>query len=283
METETRENIKAGMKQELVVKEIKNIPEVEEIPIKVYEKDTKYKAIVQKENKKTLSVVGINYQLKQHKEIYEYISKLKDYQICYAEVFKNGKILMIEMIKKDEKEQKHELLPGDFYLRKLRIFNSYDESYALSVQAYGLRLVCKNGMVAPGYTTRFKKVHTFKNINLEDLEKYIELADNAWKESEQVLQKANITKIDVDTTIVKYLKYFPKKYIDLIRGKVKTVDTVYNLWNAVTNVVTYNMAPRLRTNTLVEYQRLANKVIQSINDPECEPVMKGSKPKSEGK
>jgi len=260
MENENTQKIKAG-KSTMQVSCLENIPDVELTPVKVLGQSTPYQAIVEKPTDRTLHVVSDVYQLLPHKEVFEAVDKLEDYNISLGQIYKDGKRLVIELSEK--KEVKHELLPGDYYHRKVRILNSYDCSMGLSVLSYGMRLVCKNGMMAPGFQRRIHKVHAHGTINLDDLDKYVEYAMESWNNTDRIFQVAYHKVIKLEDAVAE-LKYFPQKYMDLVQKKVKDKDTVYNIWNAFTNVISHDISGNVNMDAVIWHQKQANKIFNLV-------------------
>ena len=165
--------------KESTIKSIHEIPWVAEVPIKVYRKESGYKALVNDKTKKTISIVSNAYQPIQHKDVWDEASKHKKYKIVKGQLYNRGRVFMIEII--DRKPAKVELVPGDYMESRVRIFNSYDGSKALTVQSYGIRLVCSNGMVAPVMLSQFRKAHVYQNIQVPEIGKAIELGMAVWQ------------------------------------------------------------------------------------------------------
>jgi len=62
--------------QDVIVKNIGDIPTVKEAPVRVLGKNTDYKAIVNSD-KETISIVNKNYQLVEHRDIWKKIQEMK--------------------------------------------------------------------------------------------------------------------------------------------------------------------------------------------------------------
>jgi len=264
--------------QDLILKELKQIPAAEEQPVKIRNKDTNYKAIIDPKTNTTFAIVSKDYQLTQHQEVWKQVIKNKKYKIESAAIFKKGRVMMIELIPVEE--TKIELLPKskDYLQPRVRIFNSYDSTKALSVQGYGMRLICSNGATAPGMTTRYKRRHAFKNIDLKVLDKQIDLALASWTTSAATLQKSASTTVLIKDAL-KELGKFPKKYTEIALSNLKKdKDTLYNIWNALTSAITHDMQPNVSTGTLVKYQNRVNRIFNLLNDPETDPVLNDNNP-----
>jgi hypothetical protein len=247
--------------KESTIDSIHNIPWVQTVPVIIHNKDTGYKAIVNQETQDTISIVSQAYQPIQHHDVYNTIASLKDYKVFGASIYRLGRMMMIEL--KESNPIQHELIPGDYFENRIRIFNSYDGSKALSVQSYGIRLVCTNGMVAPTLVHSYHKVHAFQNIDLAEVEKHIELAAELWGESKELIQAANKTTIDVNEVLEKF-NFLPKKYTKIVRENLSQKETVYDTWNELTRTISHDMKPHVGTNNLVESQREVNKIFQLV-------------------
>jgi len=247
--------------KEAKIESIFNIPWIQTVPVIIENKESGYKAIINPETKDTISIVTNAYQPIQHRDVYDVVAKLNKYKIKTASIYRHGRMLMVEI--EERSPVKQELLPGDYFENRIRIFNSYDGTRALSVQAYALRLVCKNGMIAPVSIHSFHKVHAFQNINLEEVERHVELASNLWIESRDLIRAATKTEINVAEVMEKFY-FLPKKYAKMVVESLDTKATVYDTWNAMTNVISHEMEPKISTNNLVETQKEVNKIFQLV-------------------
>jgi len=250
--------------KEAKIESIHNIPWIQTVPVIVYGKDSGYQAVVNSETKDTISIMSGIYQPVQHRDVYDRISKLNDYTICSASIYRRGRMLMVEV--EETSPQKQELLPGDYFTNRIRLFNSYDGTTALSVQSWGIRLVCKNGMVAPVQIHSYHKVHAFDNIDLAEVEKHIELAKELWGESKELIQAASKTEINVAEVMEKF-NFLPKKYTKIVLEHLGPKETVYDTWNELTRTVTHDMGTSISTNNLVETQKEVNKIFQLVEVP----------------
>jgi len=251
------------MSQEYVMKTLKSVPLVKEEPVVIMGNDTNYKAIVDTDTKETLSIVTNDYQLLQHREVYETIQNMGKYTFRDATLFNQGKALMIEL--EPQKRTKVELLPGDYLEPRVRIFNSYDKSRALSVQSFGLRLVCSNGMMAPGFFDIYHKSHMHQNIDIEILGKQIDIAMVAWNNRAEILKKATGVEVEV-AVVVDGIRHFSDKYKKIVVENLDEKATVYDLWNELTRTITHDIAPNIGTDRLVYLQKAANTVFKHVED-----------------
>ncbi len=256
--------------QETKIKSLQEIPEVKEHPIKLYKKPTGYKAIVNVETEDTLSIVNDNYQLAQHRDIYSQVAKYKDYKIDNGVIYNNGRVMVLEVVQ--AVPTKVELIPGDKLEPRVRIFNSYDLSKALSVQSYGIRLVCTNGMIAPGMVDRWRRIHTFNNISIPEIGDRMKLAMAAWVESGDLLMKSTEKKVVVVETLGVH-KFLPKRYTKIALENLGAVEnekkeaSVYDIWNELTRLISHEIKDReVQVSTLIAEQRFVNKIFDLVRE-----------------
>lgn len=257
-------------REEIQNLKLETIPLAEEQGLQLYNKPTGFKAIYNPDTKAVYTVTSDSYQLIQHRDVWNAIAKLAKFKVGDTALYKGGGVMVIELLPKTP--IKEELIVGtkDFFEPRVRIINSYDTSKALSIQAYGMRLVCTNGMIAPGFVNRFKQAHTFQNIDIETLGDKIELAMNSWTATRDQIKQASTKRVNIEYAIHSVGK-FPKKYADEVRKLLKPkLDTIYNVWNAFTNVLSHQMKENVQTGTLIKYQQRANKVFTLLNDPQAE-------------
>lgn len=252
--------------EQMPIRSMTDIPEVKEVPVIVKNKGTAYKAIIRCKDDETQSIVTTDYQLIPHADVWKEVMKIskdKKYEIKNASLYRYGNAMVAEL--GDIKPVNVKIFENDEIVRGVRIFNSYDKSRALSVEGYGLRLVCTNGAVAPGFVSRYHKTHSYDNIDISELGKYIELGMESWSASADLLRLSAKKKIKVEP-MIKSLK-FPEKYETEIIGRVEAKDdfaSVYSIWNAITNVITHDMSGNVQIKRLVKYQRLANTVFDQV-------------------
>ncbi len=249
------------MEQEYVtIKKAEDIPDVREVPVEVLEQGTDYKAIVETDTNETLSIVSDKYQLTPHSSVWAQVKTLGKFKVTRAQLYKYGNAMIIEI--RDKVAQNIEVMPGDLIERQVRVINTYDLTRALSVQSIGLRLVCKNGAMAPGMVERFRKSHTYNNIDVNEIGKYVELSMEAWAKSGELLRLSAKQIVESKPT-VEGLK-FPKKYTEIILEKLDKKNDIYTIWNATTETITKDIAPNIQTAGLLEFQYKANSVFQLV-------------------
>jgi len=248
------------------INKIQDIPLAIEEPLVIHGKESGYKALVNDKTKDTISVVSDTYQLTQHKDVWEQASKYNDYKILSGKLYNNGRVLMIEINQK--KENKQELVPGDYMESRVRIFNSYDGSRALTVQAYGIRLVCSNGMVAPTQIANFRKVHAYQNIQVPDIGKAIQLGMGFWQGNADIFRRAVKLTVNVEKTLKPLQTVLAKKYLKIVTENLQSKENLYAVWNELTRTVTHDMAPNINTDNLVYTQQQVNKVFKYLDRPQ---------------
>jgi Lhr-like helicase len=209
----------------------------------------------------------MTYQVVQHRNVIDQLQNdpefTQKYRIDTATVYKSGCVLMLEVVPLQQNEV--EIVPGDNIAPSVRIYNSYDTTKALIVESFGMRLICKNGAVAPGGVDRFHKAHTHQNADITQLKQAIEKAMATWDVSANTLRKAYTKYVDVEDTI-KLLKNFPEKYKKIVIQNLRRNDTLYNVWNALTNCITFEV--NVSTSTLISYQNMVNKIFKVLTEDE---------------
>jgi len=247
--------------KELLVTEAVTIPKVEEVPLEAHERETGFKAIVDKSNMNTLCVVPNDNQIVQHSHVIDEVSKLDNYVIAKTMLMKNGNKLMIEL--KEQTPQKIELLPNDFMECGARVYNDYTKNRGLSVQGFGIRLVCSNGMVAP-VKTKSMDIHAFGTAEFNtELEKNIANCISVWTDTTELMEQAN-SKIVSIKDVTSQLPRLAKKYHDKIMDELKDQDTIYNIWNQYTQVITHEIGPNVSSQVLIKLQKRANSVLKLV-------------------
>jgi len=248
--------------KESSIKSIHEIPWAQEVPIIIHKKESGYKALVNDKTKETISVVTDTYQPVQHRDVWEQANKYKNYKISNGRIFNRGRTLMIEI--SDVKPVKRELIPGDYLESKVRIFNSYDGTRALTVQSYGLRLVCSNGMVAPTLVSNYRKIHAYQNIDISEIGKAIQLGMEFWEGNKLLFQRAAKMTVDVGKTLKPLTNVIAKKYMKIVEDNLQTKETLYDVWNELTRTITHDMQPNVNTDNLVYTQQQVNRILKPL-------------------
>lgn len=207
-----------------------------------------------------------HYNLIQHKEYFNnFAEALERLKIPYAMEIKQSGNRAFADITFVDKNIKFDKLNEEF-MTGIRLANSYDKSLGLLVATRYTRLACTNGMII----TRNEKVvsikHHFKIVN--DIEKIIEqkinniinssnklqlLVSSSMKDStewmnackiieklfsqikhrEEILKRLNISLVEITD------KKTTKKSISYVNNKNNKKFTRWELYNAITNYLTY--------------------------------------------
>ena len=147
------------------------LPRAYEAPIAVLRGDKwieneNYKAIIG-ENGKVYDIVSKDYKLVEHEELVGIVldileSRGLDIIDIEPVVSRDGAKMFCNITSKETE------IVGEIVRFGIRVTNSYDRSLGINVLGYGLRLVCKNGMVAPtGETVRYAR-HVKGEIGLDE-------------------------------------------------------------------------------------------------------------------
>jgi len=251
-------------KYSTIIRKADDIPIVEEIPVEIKGKKSGYYAILEKGTNDTLGIHTQHYNLVQNRDIYSIVEGLKDFDILDTRLYLHGKVMMMEVAKKGEKDIAPTGDKNDLFSPRTRIFNSYNGSYSVNIQAFALRLVCKNGMVAPVKQNIYRKIHLGNEINKKDLVDAINSTKDIWNASrERIVQS---TKFVIEPQVALFhLDRFPKKYRDLALKNLEKKDTLYNIWNELTRIVTHVMNTRVNQNVQVSQQQRVNKIFDLLN------------------
>lgn len=240
---------------------IMEIPIAEEMGIQI-EDDMgikgaeRYKAIVV--GGRVVSIVSVKFSLIQHKDVLARVEEYcdtKGYIIKSALLLRWGAKLMVEISCNDMVE-----IDSDEIQKRCLVINAYDARNALAVLTSGMRLVCSNGLVAPGFVERLRKVHVFKAYDLSKIEETIEAGFKAWNVSFDVLKRA----VDVVESTAKVLEFvkLPEVYINMAKERLPPRDNLNNIWNELTRILTHES--ECGVNTRLEYYKAANKVFQFL-------------------
>ena len=98
--------------KDVVILEDKQLPTIEEVSLLAHDRETGYKAVVNKSNMDTICVVPNDNQIVQHSHVLKEVNKLDNYIISKTTLLKNGTKMLIELVEREPK--KIELLPDDF-------------------------------------------------------------------------------------------------------------------------------------------------------------------------
>lgn len=239
------------------------IPEVEEINLQAHDRETGVKAIVDKTNMNTLCVVPQDNHIVQHNHVIAEVNKLGNYVVHQTKMLKNGTMLMMEL--KEREPRQVELLPEDFLEVHAYVFNDYTKNKGMSVVGGGMRIACSN-QIASLVKKESIPISAYGTADFShELEAKINKSISVWSEKNvsEVMEKANNTKVSIKDVVSK-LPHLPKKYHDEIMDKLEDVDTVYNIWNAYTQIITHEIGPKVQTIGFLNLQKRANKILELV-------------------
>jgi len=245
---------------ETKVEEPNQVPVVDEVTLIAHDRETGYKAVVDKTTMDTICVVPMEYQLVQHQHVLKEVAKLDNYIIRKMELMENGRMIMIEVT--EQQPKKIELMPKDFIEVGARITNDYGKNAGLQVQGFGTRLVCSNGLVAPKFGNKIP-VQAFGTAEFaEEMQMHIDNAFSIWEDTKmtELFKYANETSVHVKDILEDH-SFLPKKHMEEVIKNLKDEETLYNIWNAYTQVITHQIAPNTKDLNTIGLQKRANKLL----------------------
>jgi len=241
------------------------LPLVDEVKLIAHERETGYKAIVDKMTMDTICVIKQDNQIVQHNHVLKEVLKLDNYVIKKITLMQNGRSLLIDVTERTPK--KIELLPKDYLECGARIMNDYGKNKGLSVQGSATRLVCSNGVTAPK-TTGAVNIEAFGTADFStELEQKIDASFKVWEDHAELFKQANATTVHVKDIINDHA-FLPKKEMEEVIGNLKDEETLYNIWNEYTRVIQHQLAPKKKTIDIIGLQKRANKILQVVVLPE---------------
>lgn len=248
---------------EILVEEKNQIPKVDEVELFAHDKETGTKAIVDLNTMETICVVKKDNRIIQHQHVIDEVNKLDNYIVKKTTLAHNGRVLTLELTEREPKQV--ELLPKDVMECGAHIINDYGKSRGLSVQGYGIRLVCSNGMVGMAKATKMQ-VDAYGTAEFAaELEEQIKASLDVWKEVGEVMQRANEIKVSIKD-IYDTIDFLPKKYMDLVIDKFDDQETLYKIWNTYTEVITHEIGPKVQTAGRLSLLKRANKILEITTD-----------------
>lgn len=248
------------MKWEEVKLESPNkVSPIEEVKLEAHDRDTGFKAVVDKTTMNTICVIPDAYAIIPHAKVLEQVTNLKNYTIKEIILSLNGRMLMVDVTEREPK--KIELLPNDYLECGARITNDYGRSRGLSIQGYATRLVCSNGVVAPTRSASIP-IEAFGTDKFAiEIEEKINKALNVWVEEAELFKLAHAKKVHTKDILPEHT-FLPKKAMEEITGKLKDEETVYDIWNAFTFVIQHTLAEKKQKLNVIGLQRRANKILE---------------------
>jgi len=244
--------------KEIVLETGKELPSIDEVKLFAHDRETGYKAVVDKSTMDTICVIPNDYAVIEHGRVLEQIRKLEKYIIKDMRLLQNGQLFMAEVTEREPK--KIELLPDDYIECGARITNNYSKDAGLSVQGYATRLVCTNGLTESkrGAKVGIKAFGTPEFST--EIEEKIEQKLNVWTDMSKLFERASKTKIHVKDMLEEH-SFLPKKYMDKVIEELKDEETLYNIWNVYTQVITHQIAPNTKTMNTIGLEKRANKIL----------------------
>jgi len=244
-------------RQNIKLNSINEIPPVTEVPIIINNHDTHHKAVVDANTNETIVIIPSKYQFIPHRVVAEQASQIEGLEIADIILMDNGKRLYLELTSKD----KFELLPQDYIERRVRIINYYDRNACLKVEPYAIRLVCENGMTAAKVLSQHRIQAFGKNIFKGEMEQAIKESFDAWLQVKPILEKAQQTTVSVKDFVAEFGNILPKKYMKLVLDNLGEQETVYEIWNQLTYVISHHLEPKVQKQCLIGAQKKVNKIL----------------------
>jgi hypothetical protein len=243
------------------------IPLVSEYPVFIdtgngFHEAVGWKAIAEATTQRPLAIVSRRYSVVQHRDVANEVvgyCEQRGYEIVRMMLLQRGARLMIEVKSGDMVE-----IDGDEIEKRCLVYNSYNTTRSISVLTAGMRLVCSNGLVAPGFVERLRKVHVFKFFEIAKINQTIEAGFKAWNVSLDVLQEAVGTMANTEK-VLEFVK-LPETYIKLAKERLPPRENLNEIWNCLTQILTHEAG--CGVNTQIEYYKEANKVFQFLKEGE---------------
>lgn len=243
----------------MVINNVTQIPLVAEEKLSAFDRPTGYKAIVDKTTMDTLCLVRNNNHIIQHKTVYEEVGKLDKYSIKRTMLLRNGIVMLVEVT--EQEPRLIELFPKDELEPTVYIMNIYDKTRGLSVVGGGFRLSCTNQLTA---LERSKKMNVDAYGTTQfsgELGELIEQGMNAWIDTIDFLKEANEKVFSVKDVVQKH-SFLPKKYIEKITNNLHDQESLYNIWNEYTKIITHDIGEIVTNHEpVLQFQKRANKIL----------------------
>ena len=227
----------------------------------------KFKAIVDTDSNRLVSIVSKNYNLITNRQIVDAAEKAMNdmpelsSRLDHIYTFNNGSIfeqrftfpsLNIDMGELTDVE-KGQLVEGrDIINPTLSFFNSYNRFKGLGFVLGGYRLVCKNGLMVKHSFFQMTRRHSGE-IDIDDLMHNVRKAIEHFMSIKEEWTKWKAEKIedDINVLLEENVKYVGKKYIKMItedwEEKTKVQEgTKWLLFNIVTSLITHQLKSRQR-------------------------------------
>lgn len=250
---------------EEIVKEIKEIeiqkaeelPIVDEVELFAHDRQTGYKAIVDRTTMNTICVVPFGHQIIQHQHVLREILSMKNYIIKTTRLLQKGRLLIIELTEREPK--RIQLLPEDYIECGAVVTNDYKKTRGLFVRGTANRLVCENGMISPSIRERCQIFAYGTEEFSKEIENSINESIDAWA-SETIYSRAASTVVNVKDILENH-SFLPKKYMEIVVSRLENRDNLYNIYNKYTEVITHSIAPKAQKDYVLYLQKRANQIL----------------------
>ena len=245
---------------EIVIEADDKIPTIEEVELEAHDRDTGHKAVVDKSTMDTICVVPKDNYIIQHKHVLEELRKLDNFKINNILLSKAGARMEVEL--REIEPNKIELLPDDFLECGAKVYNDYSIPRGLSVSGFGMRLVCSNGMVAPKVSRKMAVYAYGTNEFSTELLDQLNACFAIWQDPIvlETIKEAAETEVSVKDIIIEH-DFLPGKYMKDVVDKLKDKASLYDIYNAFTEVITHTIAPNIKSEAATGLLRRANKII----------------------
>lgn len=230
-----------------------------------------WKVIYNKTDDRVATIPTEKYQLVQHKEFFSQVLDAVEeleFDVKHVNV-------------KDARERvDFEIIPvnaptfnGEQVAVGIRASNSIDTTIAARIQAYGLRLVCTNGLMGRTVFGGESLIHVAENISTEKIRDAIEeVLPIAEERLGEVVSAAIDTKVDNAKRVLedagfggRYVDEIVEKFyqgtIDRETGEVKGDLSAWSIYCASTEVIERGHAPDITEKTREDLHRKANRLL----------------------
>lgn len=242
---------------------IQTLPEFELKPISIDGNITKkFKAVCFKNSSNPVAVVSSKYKLVQHKTIFSIVLEKLEENITNEKIYgwiEHNKTKAYMFLTFFDVE-----IPYDSnYRNGIMVTNSVNTELSVWINLFTFREICKNGLIKKiplleiqnkhigieNFYNRFKQrlqhiIDIFEDVVKTELE-YYEQIKNLVANSNEILSKLNLS----------------RKALVKIRLKLKDTDTLFNIYQSVTNYFSSN--EKLSIDTRVTYIKKIREVIDT--------------------
>jgi len=245
---------------------LNSLPQFEEREIIVNGQVNKdYKAILDKSNNKVVAIVSKKYSLVQHKDVFSLaIAKLRetysDNEILGYVSHHRTKAYMFITFKSATIQNDSEYKLG------LMITNSVDSTLSIWTTLFLYRVVCSNGLIEKSSLLQLQSKHINSEEILNRFNKKLSIVLNdfdSYVENELAFLEKTKTITANSYEIVKKLD-LSKKARYRILGKVKPNDTLFNIYQAITDYFSNkaNVSIVRRVDTIRKAKEIINQYVK---------------------